>query len=341
VPHVGYKVPVEAELYGLKIRRMLVPHPRNPIPPLSAWASRDAQASFPNENENQSVRLGIFGALGFLFLIWVSVTSPARHANGTYDTLGAVAALNLIALLVVTVGGFGAIINTLTVPDIRAYNRFSVFLAFFATAGLSLWLGHLWSVTRRLFKPWLAVAVLAIGGLSLYDQVMDARWIAGSYERDRAVAAEVDAVLTGMEARFPQRTRVFQFPVTEFPVDAGRERMLSYDHALPYLQSDHFDWSWPSFSPRHLGWTRFIATLHGEALVRALAAAGFDALWVDRFGYRDGGRAVTEDVVSGGAVEVLPGTSQRYAVYDIRGAARGTGRRPGVGGVRPSLSQTP
>ena len=301
---------------------MLVPHPRNPIPPLKYWAARDEQAHFANENENQSVRLGLFGAAGFCYLVWALLTSHARRQIADRVTLNALAALNLACVLVTTVGGFGVIINLLTTPDIRAYNRFSVFIAFFSTAGLSLWLAGRWRNASRAWKPVIIALAVAFSALSLYDQVMDARSINAGYQRDKAVANDVGTVVRRMAPVFPEQTAVFQFPITDFPQDTNVGPMFAYDHALPYLNTDRFRWSWPSLSPRHVAWSRIIGSLHGQALVRALAAAGFGAVWVDRFGYSDSGAATINDVVSGGAVEVLRGISPRYAVFDIRGLAR-------------------
>jgi hypothetical protein len=327
-PNINYKTTREAEVYGLKIRKLLLPHEENPILPLRSWAVRDRKAVFPHENENGTARLGLFGATGFLFLLSVSLAIRTRQHTPNQTTIRSIAALNLIVLVVTTVGGFGAIINTLTVPDIRAYNRFSVFLAFFSIAGLSLWLADRWRETRDTMKPLVAAAVVGAAAFSLYDQALDARVITRSYDRDKKVAAEVATVVAGMEPLFPERTAVFQFPITDFPADFNRGQMLAYDHALPYLRTDHFRWSWPALTPRHIGWTRFVKSLAGPALVRALADAGFGAIWVDKFGYRDRGRAITASVLSGGGVEVLQGISRRYAIIDLRAAA---GDRDGTG----------
>jgi phosphoglycerol transferase len=338
-PNIGYKVPAEAEVYGLKIRHLVLPHHENPLRPLRSWATRDRKAAFPNENENGIARLGLFGALGFVFLLAVSLRLLWREGTDG-DTLRAMAALNVVALLVTTVGGFGAIINVLTVPDIRAYNRFSVFIAFFSIAGLSVWLAGRWRETRTGLRPVMAGVVLVVAGFSLYDQVLDARIITAAYDRDRAVAAEVDAVVKRMEVIFPERTAVFQFPITDFPADFNRGRMLAYDHSLPYLRSDHFRWSWPSLTPRQIAWSRFIASLQGGDSVRALGAAGFRAVWIDRYGYRDSGRGIAAAVVSAGAVEVLAGTSRRYAVFDIQAVVRELrGGRLGGGALRTPQAQ--
>jgi phosphoglycerol transferase len=320
-PDIGYKTPAEAEVYGLKIRHLLLPHNDNPLPPLRWWAARDRKAAFPNENENGTARLGLIGAMGFLLLLGVSLRSRSP-ADAEAETMRTVAALNLAVLVITTVGGFGAIINTITVPDIRGYNRFSVFIAFFAIAGLSLWLARRLRHAQGMRQAVIVGGVVAVAGFSLYDQVLDAKAITDSYGRDKGIAADVDAVVGRMPTVFEENTAVFEYPITDFPADFNRGRMLAYDHSLPYLRSDHFRWSWPSLTPRQTAWSRFIASLRGENAVRALAAAGFGAVWIDRYGYRDNGAAISAAVASAGGVEVLAGASRRYAVFDIRGVAR-------------------
>jgi len=131
-----------------------------------------------------------------------------------------------------------------------------------------------------------------------------------------------------MQAVFAGDTAVFQYPITDFPADFNRGRMLAYDHALPYLRSDWFRWSWPALTPRHVVWSRFIANLRIGEAVRAVRAAGFGAVWIDRYGYEDNGDAVVAAVAAAGGVDVLGGASRRYAVFDIRHVA------PGVRGPR-------
>lgn len=130
-PNADFKVPQEAEIYGLKLRKMLVPHEANITPIFSYWSKRDYSIPFPNENENISARLGPFAAVGFLFLLAISFQLVRFDVIQEAELLKPIASLALFSLLVTTVGGFGAIFNQLISPDIRCYNRFSVFIAFF------------------------------------------------------------------------------------------------------------------------------------------------------------------------------------------------------------------
>jgi hypothetical protein len=56
----------------------------------------------------------------------------------------------------------------------------------------------------------------------------------------------------------------------------------------------------------------------GAALVEALALSGFGAVWVDRFGYADGGGQIVQSLVNGGARGVPLIASPRYAAFDIQ-----------------------
>ena len=100
------------------------------------------------------------------------VRSDAANEMGIIKPI---AELTLFSLLVTTVGGFGAIINEAIGPDIRCYNRFSVFIAFFSVAGLGLWLQERLKITSS-YRVQLALlgGVVLLITFSLYDQLLDA-----------------------------------------------------------------------------------------------------------------------------------------------------------------------
>jgi len=342
--NISYKIQRESEIYGLKIRHLILPHEGNQLPFLGTWAKKDKQAEFPNENENQAARLGMFGTIGFFLLLATSL-SLWTPPNGTDSSImKTLASLCLFSLLVTTVGGFGAIFNVLTVPDIRCYNRFSVFIAFFAIAGLCVWLSSWilavrWPAVRRLAI--LLVALLIV--VSLYDQLLGAKWLAARYTNDIAFASIEKSIVRQMEAIFPSQSQVFQLPITDFPTDAGLRKMGTYDHGRPYLWSKYLRWSWPSFSGLHRAWLAKINGIRGLSslpgsddwahqqmflakinqlnppqLIHALAVSGFSAIWIDKFAYEDEGQQLISKFISLGAKDVLPGISVRYVILDIR-----------------------
>ena len=93
----------------------------------------------PMYNENAYGYLGIVGVLGFLALLVLLLRNWDWRAGKTGtprlgDRLWLLSRLNVMALLLATIAGFGGIIGIL-VRFIRGYNRISPYIAFFCAAG--------------------------------------------------------------------------------------------------------------------------------------------------------------------------------------------------------------
>lgn len=315
-PEMGYKNIAEAEIYGAKIRRMLLPHPSNFIFPLARIGQKDLGANFPNENENATSRLGLYGSFGLLLMIAFAL----RRSNATQQPMTSLVALGLATLLIITVGGFGAIINLLTVPDIRAYNRFSVFLSFFILVIAGLWL-QMQSSVGSLFRRvafWVFIGVFMI--FSLYDQLLDKKILVATQENDIQRAHEERIAVERLELALPSGALILQLPFTGFPPLVTLNKMESYDHVRPYLWSQYLRWSWPSFSQRHRAWQSKLSVLQGEQLIKAAIFSGFDAIWIDRFAYADNGNSLIESLARDKAKQMDLG-SNRFVVIDLRDAA--------------------
>lgn len=315
-PEMNYKKPSEAEIFGAKMRRMIVPNPHNPVPFLAEWARRDQASAFPNENENTMARLGLGASAGLILLLLVSLRVLRLPNDQSGAVLASLASLSLFTLLFITPGGAGAVFNLFFFADIRAYNRFSVFLAFFALAGLGFAL-RAWPrgrLGKRIAYPVAAVIVV----LGLYDQLLDCNLAeraaedTAQYRADRDVAARVQAL-------YPEGAAILQLPVTGFPPAYQQDRMLSYDHLRPFLWSaKNMRWSWPSFSQRHRAWQDRLAGTAPQATVDAAVYSNFNAILVDRYAYKDDARQLLSALEAAGAVRKLE--HSRYVVLDL-GAA--------------------
>lgn len=316
-PDMSYKSTSEAEIYGLKIRKMLAPNEANRVPIVSLWGRSDRAANFPNENENVSARLGPLAAVGFVLLLMVSAGLIKQSPESELARLKPIAALALFSLLFTTVGGFGAIFNQV-LPDFRGYNRFSVVIAFLALAGFALW----WQARMQLSatprsKKMLFAGLLLFGIFSLYDQLLDAVHLNNRRPSDEASAAHEREFVTRLEEKALPGTSVFQLPITGFPPDGGVEKMLPYDHARPYLWSSKLNWSWPSFSHQHRNWLLQLGSLTGAGLTEALVFSRFGMIWIDRWGYADNGEQIIASLMAAGANDILPSISPRYVALDL------------------------
>lgn len=318
-PEMSYKSPAEAEYYGAKLRRMIAPHQDNAIRPLGAYARKDNAANFPNENENVTARLGLYGAFG-LMLMFLLLLRRATDNRGTQPA-GAISALGLATFLFITVGGFGAIFNLLVAPDIRAYNRFSVFLAFFSITIASIWLNDMLERRQPRRRIGIYTGIAAFVALSLYDQLLDTQSLI-HFQPDAIRQAKIDReVASEMERSFPEGTAVLELPFTGYPIMYTFNKMYSYDHVRPYLWTNRFKWSWPSLSTRHHDWQEEMKALEGRKLIDAAVLSGFSAIWIDRYAYKDNGERLLSSLSTSDTHRVNVG-SERYAVLDLRDAAR-------------------
>lgn len=324
-PDTSYKSVAEAEIYGAKLRQMVSPHSDNLIPGLGHWGQRDLAAHFPNENENVTARLGLVASAGFFLLLLASFGVVTIRDTKFNDALKSMASLSLFSFLVITVGGIGAIINIVTVPDIRAYNRFSVFIAWFSLAAIAVFFTRAEETapSTRKRRRWLPILLIAGFLLSLYDQLLDRKLMLAQQQPDSRRHQEDRRVVQKMSALLPNGGTIFQLPVAGFPIISVHEKMVSYDHLRPFLWSpSNFKWSSPSFSQHHRAWQERVQKIAGADLLDALAFSGFDLIWIDRSAYKDNGNGLIADLLNARATRLLGGDTDHIVLLDIRGRNR-------------------
>jgi phosphoglycerol transferase len=285
-PDLQYKLVLESDLFGLKIRHLLVPIRDHPLAPWRALAAAAAAAGFQGDNENTMGRLGTVGSLGFLGLLAYAVGAAAGLARRERPRLAAPAALTLVSLLLAQVGGFGSLFSLLVSPDIRAYNRIVVFIAFFSVLAAGLGLERLEATAMG--RAWPAAfrgGVLLLLLLAVFDQASTT----GLRRRHDENARQFDvdrAFVARLESRLPKGAMVFQLPHTGVPVERTLSRMATYDHGRAYLHSRSLRWSWGAIVGRNGNWQAEIQKLSPRTLVRTLVLAGFSGVWIDRLGYQ-------------------------------------------------------
>lgn len=284
---VARRSAAEAELYGLKIAPMLLPVPGHPI---DGWAElrRRYDERTPLRGENDTVALGLVAGAGFLLLVGRALALVAGW-RGEARLLDSLAALQLAGLLLGTTSGFGALLARLGLRGIRVYGRLSIWLAFFALAAV---IAAVRPLRERLVRTragaWAGgVALAALLPLALADLVSPA-YLPNRPAVRRAVAGD-RAFVRAAERALPAGTAVFQLPHVGYPEVLPPARMVVYDSLRPYLHSRALRWSHGAMRARPAG--DAIAALAAQppaVLPAALAAAGYGALLVDRFGYAPG-----------------------------------------------------
>lgn len=332
---------VRAEMYGLKITQLLLPATSHRIPAVARFKDEYNRRA-PLVNENDSASLGLIGSCGFVALVGLLLVR--RTEGGPPSVAQELAFLNLFAILLAGMGGFGALF-CLIMPWIRDYNRISVFIGFFSLFAVVLFLDRF----ARRFAPAgrarvsFAAGLAALTVFGVWDQtptsaVPDYLALRRTYEADAVFVRTIEASL-------PAGAAVFQLPYVPFP-EAPRDlaRTGPYDHLRPYLHSRRLCWSFGGVKGREADrWYRETACQSPPELIRSLAGAGFGGVWVDTSGYADGcaacvaelhrllgtpltddGRRVAFFPLAGGPPPVDPGASPvaAHRLLDTRATSR-------------------
>ncbi len=277
--------PAEAEIFGMKIIQFLLPIDGHRLPVFRSMRERYDQSA-PLVNENKGAALGCVASVGFLLLVGrLFYRKPGAWQPKLMDQL---AMLNMGAVLLGTIGGFGALVAFLGSPWIRGYNRISIFVAFLALAAVGLLLDKLFRRYGK-SKGW-RIALCGAWALLLALGVLDQTCPADVplYAAIKPMV-EIDAeFVSAMEGSVPPGAMIFQLPYVCFPNDQHPHAMRTYDHFRGYLHSKALRWSYPAMGGREAdAWQRTVAASPPEEMVRRLSEAGFRGIYINRDGFPD------------------------------------------------------
>ena len=287
-PQVAHRVASESELYGLKISQLVLPITGHRIEALAAGKD-EYNGSMLLVTENDEASLGVVGTFGFLILLGCLLLRDQTALPAGLDRL---ASLNLFALLLATIGGFGSLIAVALTPSIRGYNRISVFLAFFAlfavVSCLDTWGKRLAAQGRpRFVWPALLGVLLVVG---LLDQtsaayVPDYSGVKTKFDSDARFVGQIEAMTPN--------ARIFQLPYVSFPESSPVNSMMDYEQLRGYLHSTTLSWSYAAIRGRAGDtWIHTVAAQPPAQMVQSLKSKGFGGIWIDKDGYKDRGAAI-------------------------------------------------
>jgi phosphoglycerol transferase len=297
---ISFRGAGEAEALGLKIVQLLLPIYRHRVSAMAALVERYLVGR-PLITENTIVSLGVMGSFGFLLLlVWLLCgrRSNGETASQHRQLMEHLSVLNIAAVLLGTIGGFGAIFALLVSPQIRSYNRVSIFIAFYALMAVALILekaSRTYASTglrRVLFLLFLA-GVLAVG---ILDQT--GPLFVPNYSQQKSAYQNDAEFINRIEASVPPGAMIFQLPYMQFPEPLKVYALDAYAPLRGYLHSKTLRWSYGAMMTRESDlWQRYVAALPVKDLVENVAKAGFSGIYLDRSGYSDRG-AVMEGKLS-------------------------------------------
>jgi len=295
---VGVRQPFESEIYALSLAGLLIPPPTHPVPFLAHAGERWAATNtMPGEGKGGWLWLGSLGSIGLLIGIGALLRFGVREPR-VLPTAGFV---SLAALLISWAGGVSALIAWYVSPQVRAWDRMSVVIAFTSLLSVGLVLD---GIGRRLNRKGIRWHRFAIGGglvillgLCVYDQTPQA---GAGYSAKAYYAAQAATwrsqkqFVADVVARLPrQGAMVLQLPYVPYPEFGTRGTMADYEQLRPFVETNApVKWSGAAMKGRPADWGPEMANWSTPQLVVRAAAAGFDGIWLDHRAYGDGGAAL-------------------------------------------------
>jgi phosphoglycerol transferase len=295
----------ESDIYGLNVSSLVLPTNNHRFP-----LFRDIKDSLNRESvspvgDPEYQAIGLIASLGLVVSIGsVLMGVTKRRSDDRWSALRRTSGeLNVLAILLAAIGGFSTIVGLLGLTSLRAYNRISIFIAFFSLVALGAlcesWLAHRkssqlrWS--RRFTVGTVAVS-LGVCAIAVFDQaprqpLFQARdQVKTRLSSDRAFAHTI-------ERRVGSGGMVFELPLMEYPEAkvsfSAREIAYQTDELVkPSLFTTGVRWSWGAMKGRPADLTPSFVGRPLEGLLPDLAAVGFDGIYIDRRGFADHGGQV-------------------------------------------------
>lgn len=284
----------EAEAYGLKITQLLLPIDGHRIAVLARLKEKYNSAA-PLVNENRNATLGIVGSTGFLALLgWLLFWKPAAGQMSVDDEpdtlLSHLSLLNIGGVLLATIGGFASLFALILSPQMRSYNRVSIYIAFFSLFAVMLLLENVrrsnFGRRRFVFPGFLGLILL----LGILDQTGQGVYFVPHYAAFISESESDADFVKRIEATVPSGVLIFQLPYVPFPENPPVNQMQDYEHFRPYLHSKTLRWSYGAIKERSTAsWQMATANLPADQFLEAISLAGFSGVYVDRKGYTDDG----------------------------------------------------
>ena len=277
------------EIYSLKVSQLLLPITGHRVGALASLKNLYNQNT--NVTESDATALGLMGSIGFLVLI----AQLFRGRSERLALLADLSVLNIFAVLLATIGGFGSLFALFVSPAIRSYNRISVFIGFFSMLVVVMALE--WFYVNRVKAGTSRIVFYVVLGVLLMVAVLDqtSRSYVPLYAQIKSEFKNDEDFVHVVESSLPDGAMVFQLPYVPFPENPPVNKMVDYDHLRGYLHSYDLRWSYGTMKNRPGDiWLKEIAALPVEQLVQSLAFAGFGGIYLDRNGYNANEAAALE-----------------------------------------------
>lgn len=294
--------------WGLRLPDLILPDDH----PIKVWSDFAQRHYFGGGNPGTENGMAFLGIVGILALLALVLVAARRGIGGRLDDVPWHAWVLAYVLFFALAGGGDYLLGSFGMTWLRAANRFSIVILalalLFAAEGTS-------RIVRAGVVASTSLTCVVVAILEMFGMQSDAfaQWTALAERRsvsDRDFGRE-------LERRLPVRAAVFQLPVMGFPEERPIEEMNDYEHFRPYIWTDQLRFSYGTHKGREReAWQRHAVALVPKELVAYLGKHGFDAIMVNRRGFKDRGKELEGALAESGS-RLVESADRELVAYRI------------------------
>ena len=288
-----YRSPVGADIYSLRISTLLLSPNGFGLQKLTNWIGRYFNILYTDEgpmyNENSYGYLGIVGIFGFLALLLMLLRNWDWKAGRTAtpqlgDRLWLLSRLNVMALLLATIAGFGSIIG-IFVRFIRGYNRISPYIAFFALLAVGLTVETRLTQRTGRKRRALVIVMVVLLGYGFWEQQ---GLFNPGYEYVQQIWQQDAAFMQQVEEAAGEGAMLFQLPYMKNFENGPQNGMGDYTLLRGPLHTKTLKFSYGAgYNTQNDLWYKSTSELAPDVMVAELRAQGMAGIYLDLDGYTE------------------------------------------------------
>ena len=297
----------DSEIYSIKIIQLLLPPQYTKLTFLKMIVDKYIGSGLLI-TESQYSSLGMVASLGFLLGFIILIIQCIR---GNDNSIISILSLLIVGVtLVATVGGFGEIFNFLITPQMRCYNRFSIYISCMSLLLIACLISNL----KKAVQIFMLSLIFCVG---LFDQFTVIRTT-----EQYNVAAEQQKVMLDffdeVQNKYDKNCMIYQLPYADYPEVGPIYNMADYSHFKAYIFTDDIKWSYGGVKGRDYRASNLnIDNGMSYRFLQGLKREGFSAVYIDLSGYGEYAGDICDfyDRLNCKKIESSDGNLR---VYDIR-----------------------
>ncbi len=275
----------ENELYGLKIIQLFLPANSHGIHILEA-VRNEYLVNSPLINENVTSYIGITAIIGFIILMFVFFV---RRDTVVKKRLAFLSEMNIMLVLLGTIGGFGTIFAFVISDKLRAYTRISIVIEYVCIVAFAVLLDSLYKkyYAQAKYKARRYV-ITAAGCVIMIGSAFEAfpEGYVPDYEGNYASYTSDDKFVSGIESMVEEGAMIYQLPYHKYPEGESVNNMGDYQLFVGFIHSDKLRFSYGSIKGRQGDeWNESVSKMDYPDMADELKKTGFAGIYIDRTAY--------------------------------------------------------